>query len=106
MTRKLPDPSRGPEESGMTGHAAEGECVLVVDFAHEETSAPGIDLRRRDAGFPDVRWEELHLVYHPRPCLYCIEPRGERRDLFEDEPKQHEVEVAVDRFRAGRVVEW
>ncbi len=55
---------RGAEETGVTGHSANGEGVFVVNFAvHQAVPQVVVDFRWRDAG-PEFLRRAEHGIFH------------------------------------------
>ena len=102
--REGADGRRRPEQPRVTRHAAERPGVLVVHLT--DTAAGRATDRFRSArsvraiprGAPKCRSSALG-----HRCELPIETCA--AGILEDEPEQHEPEVAVDRLRPGRVFE-
>src|SRR5688500_10261058 len=101
MTGALADGRRRPEETRVPGGAAKHGAVLVVDLSDEQASAPRVVLGRRRPALPERRRMELQILHDPHLRQERLEPVREGYLALEDEPEQHEAEIAVDRFRAG-----
>ena len=105
VTRVVADRCGGPEETGVSGDAAQRMRVLVVNFAGQQPAAPGIVFGGRRSRAPAFRWIELNLLHDAHLSEHRVEPALERHVSVEDEAEEHEPQVAVDRLRTRCILE-
>ena len=105
--REPADRGRRSEEPGMTGDPTQSPRVLIIDLADQETTVPGVDLRRCNAVTGLEVGPEADLS-PPVVCHQLVELRVKRgaAGVREEEAEQNKTEVAVDRLQPRGILEW
>jgi hypothetical protein len=98
-TREITDGFGSPEEPRVTGGAAERPTVLIVYFAHQHAASPEIVFGRRGhRSEARRRIEQQWLARHLLQQIVGLLLEGTSTCVFDEEPEQHEAEVAVNGF--------